>query len=121
MKLSKLQKFILLNCWYWKDKKTPRREFFKFYENCKKKPLVDDLTKIVTRSLERLIKKNLIVGFGEITSQKIFIDSVRLTRVGRQELAKFLDRRQKLPLKVKNQKSKVSAKNGFASGGKSQK
>ncbi|MBU4332374.1 hypothetical protein KKD19_05360 [Patescibacteria group bacterium] len=113
MKLSKLQKYILLQCWYWKRKKAPRQELLKFYDSYKKRPSEEDMTNIITKSLVRLIKKNLVVGFGELTSQKTFIQSVRLTREGRKEVRRLLDRQQKLPLKIKktrNQKNKKSSK-----------
>ncbi len=109
MKFSKLQQFILVGCLRLKEKKILRREFLRIYENHKKMPQNKEATKIITKSLERLIKRNFIVGFGEITSQKIFIESVRLTRAGRQEVRKILDRRQRLPLKVKSLKSKVKS------------
>lgn len=102
MKLSKLQQFILLECWRFKGKKVSRREFLKFYDGYERKPEKKEVVKIITKSLERLIKRNFIVGFGKITEEKIFIEAVCLTAFGKQEMRKIMNRQQKLPLKVRS-------------------
>ena len=99
-KLSKLQKFILVQCRNLKKKEVPRREFLKFYFGAVKKPSKSDRHNIITKSLMRLIRKDLLVGFGEITQEKIFIERVRITRTGRREVRRILDKQQKLPLKM---------------------
>ena len=101
MKLSKLQKFILIQCKNFRQKEVPRREFLVFYKDVKKKPSKEDQHNIITKSLMRLIRKDLLVGFGEITCEKIFVEKVRLTRAGRGEIKRLLDKQQKLPLKMK--------------------
>lgn len=110
MKLSKLQKFILTVCHFSKQKKVPRQEFSKFYDFYKRKPKNEDIQNIITKSLNRLIKKDLLVGFGEVTRERIFISTVRLSRVGRREVRRVLDKQQRLPLRVKRQKSKKAKK-----------
>jgi hypothetical protein len=55
----------------------------------------------ITSSLERLIKKGLIVGFGELTKEKTFINKIRLTREGRLAAKKLLGEQKRLPLKLK--------------------
>ena len=123
MKLSKLQKFILVQCRNLKKKEVPRREFLKFYLDDpstprfarrsgfpltpqsgarSKKPSKDDQQNIITKSLMRLIKKDLLVGFGEITRERIYVARVRITRTGRRVVSKLLREQQKrLPLGLK--------------------
>jgi hypothetical protein len=55
----------------------------------------------ITNSIERLIKKGLIVGFGEITKDKIFITKIRLTREGISVAKKALGEQRRLPFKAK--------------------
>ena len=108
-KLSKLQKFILVQCRNLKKKEVQRREFLKFYLDAVKKPKKDDQQNIITKSLMRLIRKDLLVGFGEITKEKIFVERVRITRTGRREVRKILDKQQKLPLRLKKIRLSVSS------------
>jgi hypothetical protein len=101
MKLSKLQKYILVNSN--NGRKINRKKFGKFYsgEN-KAKAKVKDVTKIITRSLERLIDKGLMVGLGERTQFKWFIKEIQLTRKGKKLARKLLGEQQTLPFKKKN-------------------
>ena len=62
----------------------------KFYEKIEKKPKVEMMTKIITQSIERLIDKELLVGFGERTSHKWFIKEIKLTDFGRRQTKKLL-------------------------------
>lgn len=97
MKLSKLQRFILVNSLA--SRKTNRQKFVKFYNSQKIKPKKDIIIKIITKSLERLIDKGLIVGYGERTQCKRFIKEIELTAKGRRLAKKLLGEQQKLPLK----------------------
>ena len=98
MKLSKLQKFILINSV--NGRRINRKKFDKFYSG-EKKVKIKDITKIITRSLERLIDKGLLVGYGERTQFKWFIKEVKLTRIGKRLAKKLLGEQQKLPFKKK--------------------
>lgn len=98
MKLSKLQKYILANSN--NGRKVNRKKFDKFYSE-KGKAKVKDVTKIITKSLERLIDKGLMVGFGERTQFKWFIKEIQLTRKGKKLAKKFLGEQQSLPFKKK--------------------
>jgi hypothetical protein len=90
MRLSNLQKFILLECLNSKTGKILRARLNKFYEKIEKKPKVEMMTKIITQSIERLIDKELLVGFGERTSHKWFIKEIKLTDFGRRQTKKLL-------------------------------
>jgi len=99
MRLSKLQKFILLECLNSKSGKISRKRLVKFYDKIKKRPKDKLITKIITRSIERLIDKELLVGFGERTSHKWYIKEIKLTFMGRKVAKKLLGEQMKLPLK----------------------
>jgi len=97
MKLSVLQKFILLEAYG--RKKVDRKLFNRFYLNKKSAPKGRAAVKIITKSLERLIDKGMIVGFGELTKHKWYISEVRLTPVGQRQTKKLMGEQASLPFK----------------------
>ncbi|MCX6742890.1 MAG: hypothetical protein NT116_01500 [Candidatus Parcubacteria bacterium] len=100
MRLSKLQKYILLQSFDSKNK-LDRKVLLYFYSSYKKKPRQDIMVNSITSSLERLIKKGLIVGFGELTKEKTFINKIRLSKEGRLAAKKLLGEQKRLPFKLK--------------------
>lgn len=100
MRLSGLQKYILLQSYDAKNK-LDRKVLLGFYGSLKKRPSQDIKVNSITNSIERLIKKGLIVGLGEITRDKIFINKIRLTREGSIVARKALGEQRRLPLKAK--------------------
>lgn len=85
---SSLQRNILKECCLRKGAKIDREVFDKL------RPV-----KIVTKSLERLIDRGCMTGFGVRTPKKWFIKEVKITRQGIKAWIKFLESRQKkLPL-----------------------
>jgi len=99
MKLSALQKYILKQCLQAKDKIISKKVLHDFYRQSVKPPKSKDIINIITKSVERLIKKELIVGFGEETAQKWFINQVKLTAKGKKVARGLLGVQQKLPFK----------------------
>lgn len=99
MKLSALQKFIINQSY--DGKKVSRRVFDKFYNGQNHLPKSEDQIKNITKSLERLISKGLIVGFGELTQHKWYIDEIKLTPGGRRVAKKMMGEQTILPFKVK--------------------
>lgn len=99
MKLSGLQKYILLQAFDSKNK-LDRKVLLGFYGSYKKKSSKDIMVNSITNSIERLVKKGLIVGFGEITKEKIYINKIRLTREGRILAKKALGEQKSLPFKM---------------------
>ena len=105
MKLSTLQKYILKEILFSKKLKVDRKIFNKFYNTClpagriKNPPKADIRTNIITKSIERLIDKGLLVGFGEKTQHKLFIDKVRLTPQGKKTAQLLLGKQEQLPFK----------------------
>lgn len=104
MNLSKLQKYILLQGFNRKNR-LDRKVLLDFYHLAQNKPTQQIMVNSITSSLERLIKKGLIVGFGEITKEKIFIKKIQLTRQGIATAKKCLGEQKKLPFKLKLKKS----------------
>ncbi|MEA1980819.1 MAG: hypothetical protein U9N54_07585 [candidate division Zixibacteria bacterium] len=103
MRLSQLQKYILLST-YGAKKKIKRVGLLKFYDKQKNKPKKEDQQGIVTRSIESLIEKGLMIGFGRRTPEKWFIEEVKLTGKGKQQVKKFFGEQQVLPFKLKQVK-----------------
>ncbi|MCX6740605.1 MAG: hypothetical protein NTZ49_05255 [Candidatus Parcubacteria bacterium] len=100
MKLSGLQKYIILQCFDSKNK-LDRKVLLGFYGSNKKNPSKEIMVNSITNSIERLIKKGLIVGFGEITKEKVYINKIRLTRAGQVLAKKALGEQRHLPFKAK--------------------
>ncbi|MFA6254906.1 MAG: hypothetical protein WC675_02605 [Patescibacteria group bacterium] len=101
MKLSTLQKYILKQCVQAKDKVISKANLERFYTNSKAKPKPKDLVNTITKSVERLIKKELVIGYGWKTPHKWFIRQVKLTPKGAKIARRLLGVQQKLPLKNK--------------------
>lgn len=79
MRLSALQRFILRECYGQRKSRNDRKAFLKFYRSRPPK----DATDSITKSLERLIDKGLMIGYGRRTPKKWFIQEVSLTPLGR--------------------------------------
>ncbi|MCD4760828.1 hypothetical protein K8R42_02940 [bacterium] len=99
MKLSKLQKFILKQSWQNKKPRVPRSIFENFYNKQKNPPSAKIRANIITKSIERLIDKGLLVGFGEKTQYKLFISQVRLTISGKKIAQTLFGQQTQLPFK----------------------
>jgi len=99
MHLSDLQKYILKEVWDARKVKVGRTRFAKFYDSQKKVPAKKLQTKIITQSLERLIDKGLLVGFGERTKFKWFIKEVKFTPGGKKLATKLQGEQVELPFK----------------------
>ena len=104
MKLSALQKYILKQAFQTKDKSVSKVVLDRFYNDAKTRPKPKDLINIISRSAERLIKKELVIGYGWQTPHKWFIDKVKLTPKGRKVAKELLGVQQKLPFNLKNKK-----------------
>ena len=100
MRLSSLQKFILIKCYNSRSKRVNRIGFLAFYGKSGKAK-AELRTKIITGSIESLIDKELLVGFGTRTSQKWFIGEVGLTIKGKRLAKKLLGEQLKFGFKTK--------------------
>ncbi len=106
MRLSPLQKFILVEVYTSKEKVYSRQGINRFYNSQSKKPKKGDQQNIITKSLERLIDKELMIGFGRRTPHKWFIREVKLTPMGRRLAKKLQGQQQLLPLHIKERRNK---------------
>ena len=100
MRLSKLQKYILDRCFYTKKGVLGRRELFNFYSIAdferRRKKIIDTIHK----SIEALVKKDLLVAFGHKTAKKWFIHKIKITKRGRKLIKGLIKNMQgKLPIK----------------------
>lgn len=101
MKLSSLQKYILKQVFFSKRAKVNRSSFEAFYDNKKSAPAPKIRTNIITKSIERLIDKGLLVGFGEKTQYKLFINQVKFTPRGKKNTQKLFGQQTTLPFRKK--------------------
>lgn len=91
MTLSRLQRFILTDILNNRLERYPRRQLNIFY---KRIVAPKDIESVITKSLERLIDKELLVGYGRRTPHKWFIEEVRLTALGRRLAKRLLGEQQ---------------------------
>jgi hypothetical protein len=103
MTLSALQKYIMLQS-YGKEKRINRDIFLRYYTNRSSRD--ENIVKIISKSLERLIEKGLMTGYGERTKEKWFIREVQLTALGRRVAKKLIGVQARLPF-TRNTKSKT--------------
>ncbi|MFH1597510.1 MAG: hypothetical protein ABIB97_00365 [Patescibacteria group bacterium] len=99
MRLSKLQKYILIQSLGRKPGRFGRNVLNRFYDKEKKKPSKKDIQNIITKSIERMIDKELLIGYGRRTPHMWFIDEIQLTGKGRREAKKLFGQQQALPFK----------------------
>lgn len=96
MNLSGLQRHILKTAWRQGKSKIPRAVFENYYPAGK---VPRHEAEILGRSLERLVDRGLMTGYGHRTMAKWFIESVRLTPAGRRAARQLIGKQEKLPLK----------------------
>ena len=94
MRLSSLQKYILRQCYNNTGCKIGKNVIENFYSSraVKAKSIINDITK----SVERMITKELVVGYGTKTAKKWYIKEVKLTPKGK-KLVRSIFVQQKLP------------------------
>ena len=100
MSLSKLQKYILKTALQSNKVRVSRVIFDKFYDN-KKTPTNKIRANIITKSIERLIDKGLLIGFAEKTQHKLFITQIKLTSRGKKEAQLLFGQQSELPFRLK--------------------
>lgn len=100
MRFSALQKYILVECYRSNAYRFDRSMLLDFYRlDSKVKETLR--TKIITGSIESLIDKELMVGYGVRTPHKWYIRDIALTDKGKKFTKKMLDKQMTLPLKNK--------------------
>lgn len=102
-KLSRLQTFILTKSLVGKE--TNKNVFVNFYKDKKIKPR--DLEKIITSSINKLIKRDLVIAYCKKTKTKLFIESIILTSSGKKLAKQLLGIQEHLPIKYKVKSTKL--------------
>jgi hypothetical protein len=98
MKFSALQKFIVKKCFIQPKKILQRAVILDFYLG--DSPAKESSRqKNITQSLERLIDRELLTGFGKRTPHKWFITGIKLTPKGLKIAKKIQGEQLKLKLK----------------------
>ncbi len=123
MRLSRLQRHVLVMCVI-RGGRSSRDPFYEFYRGTKRPPKRDDQVNAVTKTLERLIDREFLVGHGLRTPHKWYIREVRLTPKGKKIARELLGKQQSLPLKpftvIARSRVTKSSKGGSDSGGQSE-
>ncbi|MBI4426661.1 MAG: hypothetical protein HY567_03720 [Candidatus Kerfeldbacteria bacterium] len=96
-RLSGLQRFALIESYSRRRARLPRQLVHAFYKSMPKQP--KEVQDVVTKSLESLIDRGLLIGYGRRTPKKWFIDEIRLTAAGRKLARRLLGEQLRLPLK----------------------
>lgn len=96
MALSRLQRFIMTEIFGSRLQRFSRQRLTSFYEKQRHQP--KDIENVITKSVERLIDHEYLVGYGRRTPHKWFIDELRLTAKGRRTARSLLGEQQRLPL-----------------------
>jgi len=104
MKLSELQKYILRQAWQTTNKTVSKNILVKFYNGQQNRPKLKDIIGVITKSVDRLINKELVIGYGWRTPHKWFIRQVRLTPKGQRLAKTLLGVQQRLPFKSRNKR-----------------
>jgi len=98
MRLSDLQKYIVLQCFNQSQNRLDRNLLLKFYGS-RGKAKRELQTKVITGSIESLIDRELVLGYGLRTPHKWFIREIALTDKGKKTAKALSDKQMKLPLK----------------------
>lgn len=97
---SSIQQYILLQCWQ-RGGLCSRRLLDSDYQASRSRAKAVNYKKIVTVSLERLIERGILVGYGIKTKDKLFINKIKLTPLGRKQASAILKLKQPaLPLRA---------------------
>jgi hypothetical protein len=78
-----------------------RDRLIEFYGNIQKSPKSELQTKIISRSLESLIDKELMIGYGIRTAHKWFVKDIKLTNKGKKQAKRLLGEQMILPFKIR--------------------
>ncbi|MDD5110398.1 MAG: hypothetical protein PHI63_04245 [Patescibacteria group bacterium] len=100
MVLSRLQRYILTQALAAPKRTLSRASIARFYDGSAHRPKGKDLVNIISRSIDRLVSREFLVGYGRKTATKWFVETVKLTPKGRRASRKMLGEQQRLPLKI---------------------
>jgi len=100
MRLSKLQKYILKECYFSRSSAKLKADFYSFYPKKELKINKISVQVVLQNSLDNLVAKDLVAAYGHKTAKKWFVHKIKLTSRGRRLAKKLIKNRQsKLPIK----------------------
>lgn len=99
MRLSKLQKNILEYIYTNKNDFAARKDLYRFYPSEELKKNFLNIQTVLQKSLENLIDKEYLTGYGYKTARKWFIQRIKLTRSGRNKAGELVKSKQ-LKMKI---------------------
>ena len=99
-RLSKLQKYIILQCYESKNSARLKDDFYSYYPKKELKVNRLGVQVGVQKSIENLVAKDLAAAYGHRTAKKFYVNKVRLTSKGKKLAKELIKKRQgKLPIK----------------------
>jgi len=102
--LSKLQQSILEECVEQKGQ-CARKDIDRIAGSLASKAKHENIKNVVTQSIERLIDRGMVIGFGTKTQHKLFITKIRMTARGKRLIGEVqASRQQKIPMRRKKVK-----------------
>lgn len=100
MRLSKLQKYILLTCFESRNNARLKTDLYAFYPKIELKKNKIGVQVSVQKSIDNLVAKDLMVAYGHKTARKWNVDKIKLSARGRKKARELIKKRQpKLPIK----------------------
>jgi hypothetical protein len=99
MRLSGLQKFIIIETYLSPNKTKFKADFYVFYAKEKLRKTRKAILDVIHKSIESLVSRDLLVAYGRKTGEKWFVDRVKITSRGRKAARELIFRKQrKLPI-----------------------
>ncbi len=100
MRLSKLQKYIIMKCYGRKDLTISKVGLYDYYKGKEEEKNKLNMQVGVQKSIENLVEKDFAVAFGRKTAKKMYVDKIKLTAKGKKLAKELINKRQrKLPIK----------------------
>ena len=99
MPLSRLQRYIVLQCLGAPRRTVSRGLIGRYYASVLRSPSAKDQADAVTKSIERLVARGLATSVGKMTAQKWYPHTITLTPAGRKLALAARGKQQRLPLR----------------------
>ena len=100
MRLSRLQKHMLIKCFEARSFTVEKGVFFKYYSKKEREEKKNSIQIRIQNSIDNMVEKDWAVAYGHKTAQKFYIKKVRLTKKGIKMAEDILKKKQsKLPIK----------------------
>ncbi len=99
-RLSKLQRYIILQCYSSKNSTRFKEDFYSYYPGEELKDNRLGVQAGIQKSIENLVAKDLAAAYGHRPVKKFYVNKIKLTAKGRKLAKELIKKRQsKLPIK----------------------